>query len=349
MSLLKFMVLSVATSITPLQVERIAALAEACVHKPYPYAILHVLKDDEDIQTPRQMYPAFYGCYDWHSAVHGHWLLARVGHLYPNTEMAKRAKALLAKSLTLENLRTELDYLVKHPAFERPYGIAWLLQLGAELRQWPDPDAQIWSDDLAPLENQVAEVFMNWLAKTSLPVRAGTHSQTAFALGLAYDWAQSAKHTTLGKTIELAAKRFYAADVACPIAYEPSAHDFLSPCLAEADLMRRILPADEFRSWVERFLSELHAGSPLLVPAVVSDPSDGHIVHLDGLNLSRAWMMHNIAQALPPEHPLAKLVDVSADKHRKAGLHAVTNTHYAGSHWLGTFAMYLVTQRGARP
>lgn len=334
--------------ITVTDIERMAALAEDCVHKPYPYAVLHVLESDADAQPPRQLYPAFYGCFDWHSAVHGHWLLARVGHVYPDTPMAARAKTLLAKSLTAENLAAELAYLKSRPTFERPYGIAWLLQLGAELREWQDPDADKWSNHLAPLEEHVAHVFINWLAKISLPIRAGTHANSAFALGLAFDWASIAGHAELKHAVEQAALRFYQQDTACPVAYEPSAHDFLSPCLAEADLMRRILPTDTYIAWLEKFLSTLTADSALLSPATVSDPTDGHIVHLDGLNLSRAWMMRNIASELPAAHALAGRLSESAELHQAAGLQAVADPHYAGGHWLGTFAVYLVTERGLK-
>lgn len=329
------------------QIERIAALAEECVHKPYPYAVLHVLESAEDAQIPQVLYPAFYGCFDWHSAVHGHWLLARVAYLFPDTPMAGRAKALLASSLTTAKLTGELAYLRRRPAFERPYGIAWLLQLGAELREWDDPQAQVWSARLAPLEQHAADVFLQWLAKSTLPVRVGTHSQSAFALGLAHDWAKSAGHDDLLAAINGAARRFYANDTACPLAFEPSAHDFLSPCLAEADLMRRILPVDEFTPWVDGFLSGLTHSSAILDPAVVSDPSDGHIVHLDGLNLSRAWMMRNIAAQLAPDHRLRPLLDSSASRHQTAGLASVVDPHYAGGHWLGTFAIYLITERGS--
>lgn len=350
MSVLASLAVAAVLNISAGQIESIAALAENCIHKPYPYALSHVLQSAEDIQTPQSLYPAFYGCFDWHSAVHAHWLLARVAHLYPDTAMADRAKVLLAQNLTAENLAGELAYLRRRPGFERPYGLAWLLQLGAELRLWlPElglPELA-WSEHLAPLEQHAAEVLVAWLAQSSLPVRVGTHAQTAFALGLAYDWAVIADHAELKCAIEAAARRFYLADRACPVAYEPSAHDFLSPCLAEADLMRRILPADDFVPWLDGFLISLTDSSAILQPAVVSDPTDGHIVHLDGLNLSRAWMMRNIAAYLPQQHRLSELLTSSAQRHQSAGLASVVDPHYAGGHWLGTFAIYLLTDRGA--
>ena len=340
------LVLTSSLAVTPAQIEAIAALAEDCVHKPYPNAILHQLKSDADARTPRDLYPAFYGCYDWHSAVHGHWLLARVAHLYPDTAMAERARKLLDISLSEENLRGELAYLQDHPAFERPYGQAWLLQLGAELRQWTDPQAQTWSQRLRPLEAHAAGVLGRWLDKSSLPVRTGTHSQTAFALGLARDWALTAEDKALLNKIDDASRRFFLQDVDYPAEYEPSAHDFLSGALAEADLMRRVLSADEFSAWFTAFLPGLGEQASLLTPAIVSDPTDGHIVHLDGLNLSRAWMMRNIAEALPQDDPNVALLHDSSERHRAAGLASVVDPHYAGGHWLGTFAIYLVTDRG---
>jgi hypothetical protein len=329
------------------QTETIAALAEECVHKPYPYALMHVMQEDSEAQPPRALHPAFYGCFDWHSAVHGHWLLARVAHLYPASPMAARARALLAKSFSAENLRGELAYLQAHPGFERPYGIAWLLQLGAELRAWRDPDTQHWSARLQPLEAHAAQVLTAWLGKSNLAVRAGTHANSAFALGLALDWADISGHGELQTAIHAAAMRFYHGDANCPIEYEPSAHDFLSPCLAEADLMRRVLAEREFQPWLERFLTGLSGDSGILKPAVVTDPTDGHMVHLDGLNLSRAWMMRNIGLHLPAEHPIAVLLLDAAERHAQVGLQAIVDPHYAGSHWLGTFAIYMATQAGA--
>ena len=348
MSVVVALVAAVVLNVSVAQIESIAVLAENCVHKPYPSAISHVLESAEDAETPQSLYPAFYGCFDWHSAVHAHWLLARVAHLYPDTAMAERARVLLAKSLTAENLAGELAYLRHRPGFERPYGIAWLLQLGTEVRQWNSAQARSWSSRLDPLEQHAAEVLINWLQRSSLPIRVGTHSQSAFALGLAHDWAEVSEHTELKNAIEAAARRFYLADTACPVDYEPSAHDFLSPCLAEADLMRRVLPGEEFVPWVERFLVSLSSTSALLQPAVVSDPTDGHIVHLDGLNLSRAWMMRSIAAYLPQQHRLGELLTLSARLHTAAGLDSVVDPHYAGGHWLGTFAIYLLTERGAK-
>ncbi|HVR70661.1 MAG TPA: DUF885 family protein [Vicinamibacteria bacterium] len=328
---------------------RLAGLALACVHQEYPNKIAHVLAGDADVRPPRELTPAFFGCYDWHSAVHGHWLLARLARAQPRAPWASPARAALARSLTAENLAAEARYLEGpgRVSFERPYGLAWLLQLAAELREWDAPEARGWAAALAPLERQAALRIAQWLPKLTRPVRVGEHSQTAFALGLVLDWAKGADRE-LAARLEARARDFYAADVDCPLAYEPSGEDFLSPCLAEADLMRRVLGPGEYPAWLARFLPALPAAadSSWLVPAVPSDRSDPKLAHLDGLNLSRAWMLEGIASGVPADDPRRAAVRQVAAAHRQAGLAAVTGEHYEGGHWLGTFAVYLVTGRG---
>ncbi|MBN2199689.1 MAG: DUF2891 domain-containing protein, partial [Candidatus Aminicenantes bacterium] len=281
---------------------RFAALALKCVHQEYPNKIAHVLLGDEDVLPPRKLTPAFYGCFDWHSAVHGHWLLARLARLYPDAPFAEKALAALGRSLTPENISVEAGYLaVKDRAsFERPYGLAWLLQLAAELREWDDPRAGAWSKTLAPLENAAASRFKSWLPKLSHPVRSGEHSQTAFALGLVLDWARVAGDRDMERLIVTRLRDFFFKDRNAPLNFEPSGEDFLSPCLAEADAMRRVLPKGDFGGWLEEFLRgiPLNGGGGWLAPAVVTDPTDGKLVHLDGLNLSRAWMLEGIASGL---------------------------------------------------
>ncbi len=317
-------------------------LALDCVHREYPNKIAHALQSDRDVRPPRELTPAFYGCYDWHSAVHGHWLLARAARQWPDAPFAAEATAALDRSLTLKNLREEARYLAAdgRASFERPYGLAWLLQLSAELREWKHPRAAEWREALQPLEAAAAGRFKNWLPKLSYPVRSGEHSQTAFALSLAHDWARIAGDSDFRALIERKARQFYFGDRDCPVRYEPSGEDFLSPCLAEADLMRRILPPGELAAWFAVFLPAVP-----LEPAVSPDPSDGKLAHLDGLNLSRAWMLEGIARSLPAgaRH---KALEALALRHRRAGLEAVTGAHYEGGHWLGSFAVYLVTGRG---
>jgi hypothetical protein len=336
----------------PVFVERFAALALACVHKEYPNKIAHVLNGDEDVKPPRQLTPAFFGCYDWHSAVHGHWLLARLARLRPDAPSAAPARAALARSLTRENVAVEVRYLegAGRVSFERPYGLAWLLQLTAELREWDDDEALKWSATLAPLERAAAGRIDAWLPKLTHPIRAGEHSQTAFALGLILDWARASGEKELEARFAARSRDFYAADRDCALGYEPSGEDFLSPCLAEADLMRRVLTQPEYAKWLRGFLPRLpeNGAAGWLRPAVVTDASDPKLAHLDGLNLSRAFMLEGIASGLPPADRRRGGLSAAALAHRTAGLAAVTGEHYEGGHWLGTFAVYLTTGRGLR-
>jgi hypothetical protein len=321
--------------------DRFANLALACVHKEYPNKIAHNLNSDADVAPPRTLTPAFYGCYDWHSSVHGHWLLARLARTFPDASFASAARAALAQSLSAKNVAQEAAYLRGdgRASFERPYGLAWLLQLAAELREWDDPLARELSANLRPLEGAANERLATWLPKLSHPVRSGEHSQTAFALGLIID---STNDVALKQLAHDAAKRFYASDKACPLSYEPSGEDFLSPCIAEADVMRRVLPAKEYGTWLSAFLPRFDT----LRPEVVVDPSDPKLAHLDGLNLSRAWMLEGIASGLPKSDPRVSSLRKIAAAHRDAGLASVTGAHYEGGHWLGSFAVYLTTGRG---
>ena len=329
---------------------RFAALALKCVHQEYPNKIAHVLASDDDVLPPRKLTPAFCGCFDWHSAVHGHWLLVRLARLYPDAPFAMQAKEALSRSLTAEKIAAEVSYLsaTDRASFERPYGLAWLLQLAAELGEWDDPRAGEWLKALAPLEEIAICRFKSWLPKLSHPVRSGEHSQTAFALGLALDWARTSGDPKAEELIESRVGDFFLRDRDAPLSYEPSGEDFLSPCLAEADLVRRILPPAEFAKWLESFLPGIpgDGGSGWLEPGVVTDPTDGKLVHLDGLNLSRAWMLEGIASGLPRNDPRIPALRAAAAAHAESGLRSVTGEHYEGGHWLASFAVYLATERG---
>jgi hypothetical protein len=332
---------------------RFATLALECAFREYPSKIAHVLGSDADARPPRQLTPAFYGCYDWHSAVHGHWLLARLARTFPEAPFAAAARAALARSLTPSNIAGELAYIrgAGRTTFERPYGLAWLLQLSAELREWRDPDAQAWAAALAPLEDEAASRFEQWLPRLSRPIRVGEHDQTAFAFGLVLDWAAVSGRTSTRDVVTRRARDFYLGDLSCPIGYEPSGQDFVSPCLAEADLVRRLLPPPQFAARLTGLLPTLTplSGASWLPAAVVTDPSDPKLAHLDGLNLSRAWMLEGIASGLPPSDPRLPAIRTVARAHREAGLASVTGAHYEGGHWLGTFAVYLATGRGLAP
>ena len=337
-------------ALDPSAAERFARLALACVHEEYPNKIAHVLRGDADVRPPRELTPAFYGCYDWHSSVHGHWLLARLARTFPGASFAAAARDALAKSLTPANVVAEVRYLggAGRTSFERPYGLAWLLQLGAELREWDDSGARAWATALRPLEQAAVARLRAWLPKLTRPIRIGEHSQTAFAFGLVLDASRAALDHETEALVVSRSRAFYLADRDCPLAYEPSGEDFLSPCFAEADLMRRLLPAREFARWLERFLPRLPTDgrADWLEPGVVTDPTDPKLAHLDGLNLSRAWMLQGIAAGLPKGDARRLSLRGAAEKHARAGLAHVTGEHYEGGHWLGTFAVYLETARG---
>jgi hypothetical protein len=330
--------------------QRFASLALGCVHKEYPNHISHTLNSDADAAPPRQLTPAFYGCLDWHSSVHGHWLLVRLARTYPGAPFVQPAREALAQSLTAKNIAQEAAYLrgAGRASFERPYGLAWLLQLVMELKEWDDPQAREMAANLRPLEEAALGRLSNWLPKLSHPVRIGEHDQTAFALGLMLDYAHETGNRQFAELIVSKARQFYLGDKDCPLAYEPSGEDFLSPCLGEADLMRRVLPNQEFARWLRAFLPQISTSGDgkWLQPVVSPDSGDPKLAHLDGLNLSRAWMLEGIAAGLPKQDKRLPSIAASAAAHRQAGLAAVTGEHYEGGHWLGSFAVYLVTKRG---
>jgi Protein of unknown function (DUF2891) len=332
--------------------ERFAKLALECVRKEYPNKISHVLNSDTDVAPPRKLTPAFYGCYDWHSSVHGHWLLVRLLRRFPEASFAKAARDALKQSLTAENLKTEAAYVRGdgRASFERPYGLAWLLQLCAELREWDDPQAREMLANLKPLEDAALERLTTWLPKLSHPIRIGEHNQTAFALGLVLDYARGKNDERLAKLAADSARKFYLSDKNCPLAYEPSGEDFLSPCLGESDVMRRVLTQADFAKWLTQLLPQIPrtATADWLPVAISPDPSDPKLAHLDGLNLSRAWMLEGILSSLPADDPRRPALTSAAEAHRRAGLAAVTGEHYEGGHWLGSFAVYLTTHRGIK-
>jgi hypothetical protein len=330
--------------------KRFANLALACVHKEYPNKIAHSLNSDADVAPPRKLTPAFYGCYDWHSSVHGHWLLVRLLRTFPGGDFVEPARQALRQSLTPENIAQEATYLrtAGRASFERPYGLAWLLQLVAELHEWDDPQAKEMAANLLPLEQAVVDRLHDWLPKLPNPVRIGEHNQTAFALALMLDYAKATGNQSFAALLMSRARHFYLQDTNCPLAYEPSGEDFLSPCLSEADLMRRVLSPEEFSRWLQTFLPQISPSSApdWLQPVVSPDPSDPKLAHLDGLNLSRAWMLEGIAAGLSKNDKRLALLIKTAEAHKRAGLAAVTGEHYEGGHWLGSFAVYLVTRRG---
>lgn len=335
----------------PVTVEdRFAILALDCVHREYPNKISHVLQSADDAKPPSALTPAFYGCYDWHSSVHGHWLLTRILTTNPNSVLADEIRAKLSKSFTAENFEGELAYYLApgRNSFERPYGIAWYLQLVSELEESDDTQLRAWRETLRPLEGAIVEKTRAWLPNLSYPVRLGTHNQTAFAFGLMIDYARTVGDVEFEADVTRKVLMFHRDDANCPLSYEPSGEDFLSPCLMEADLMRRVLTDVEFSAWLGAFLPQIPSDGTedWLEPGIVLDASDGKLVHLDGVNLSRAWALEGIASALPEGDPRVGALMASAVRHREVGIAAVSDEHYSGSHWLASFATYLTTQRG---
>jgi hypothetical protein len=330
--------------------DRFAILALDCIHREYPNKISHVLQSEDDARVPRELTPAFYGCFDWHSSVHGHWLLTRLLTVQSDSVYAAEIRAALAKSFTEENMAGELNYYTAEGrgSFERPYGIAWYLQLVAELEESDDPQLREWRETLRPLEDAIVGKVRAWLPKLSYPVRLGTHNQTAFAFGLMLDYAHTVGNDAFANELAQKSLAFHRADVNCPLAYEPSGEDFLSPCLMEADLMRRVMPQQDFVVWLGYFLPQIpiDGSSDWLAPGIVLDASDGKLVHLDGVNLSRAWALEGIASALPADDPRVAALKAAHAVHRDAGIAAVSAEHYSGSHWLASFATYLTTKRG---
>ena len=325
------------------QAARFARMALDCVHKEYPNKLSHSLNSDGDVKPPRELTPAFYGCYDWHSSVHGHWLLVRLVRLFPEAPFAADARQALSRSLTPANIAQEVKYLSAdgRNTFERPYGLAWLLQLAAELKEWDNPDARQWSGALRPLEQAVTASISSWLPKLDHPIRTGEHNNTAFGMGLMLDYARVTGSAEFGRLVEARARDYYLKDRNCPLAYEPSGEDFLSPCLAEADLMRRILTRQQFANWFGEFLPHVD-----LEVTHVTDFTDGRLYHLAGLNLSRAWMLDGIVSHLPAGDARSKHLTQLAAALRQGGLESIKSEHYEGGHWLGSFAVYLVSGRG---
>ncbi len=324
-----------------------AKLALKGLQKEYPNQPQHVLAGAADAKTPKALHPAFYGCYDWHSSVHGHWMLARVLRLYPDVPEAKAIRKAFDEHLTADHIKVEAAYFDRpeSKSFERPYGWAWLLKLAEELHGWDDPDARRWAANLKPLADTIARRYVAYFPKQTYPIRTGVHPNTAFGLAFAHDYARTFGDKTLTALIEERARTYFAKDADAPAAWEPSGADFFSPTRQEADLMRRVLMPAEFRTWFRAFLPGAAKGEPrsLFMPATVTDRTDPQLVHLDGLNLSRAWCMRSIAGALPKDDPARKALVTSAAAHAEAGLKHVASGDYAGEHWLASYAIYLLS------
>jgi hypothetical protein len=313
------------------------ALALKGIDREYPNKPGHVFKSDEDVRPPRELHPVFYGHFDWHSSVHGHWTLVRLLKRFPGHEKAAGVRRVLEGRFTEAGLRAEADYLKANKSFERMYGWAWALRLGLELRTWDDPDGRRWAGRFAPVEAAIVANAREHLPKLDWPIRCGFHPETSFPLGQMLDYARGTGDKDFEDLLSRKCREFYGKDKRYPVAYEPSGHDFFSSGLNEADLMRRVLPAEEFDGWLAEFFPGL-AGRDL---------EDGHLVHLVGLNLNRAWTMRGIAASLRTAgDPRRTVLLESAARHAEAGLKQVFSGSYEGEHWLGSFAVYLLTETG---
>ncbi|HUQ68202.1 MAG TPA: DUF2891 domain-containing protein [Planctomycetaceae bacterium] len=329
-------------------IDRCVEWALAGVVREYPHHFPLLSHKPQSFSRPRELTPVFYGCFDWHSAVHSHWLLVRCLRLFPTARWAADVAERLNQQLTSDGLAAEYDFFaaLERAGFERPYGWAWLLQLAAELHECPESSARRWRANIAPLEELIAARVRNWLPKLSGPVRTGEHSQTAFALGLIADWAITVGDASTWRLVWDAVAQFYFDDVALPLNWEPSAYDFLSPALAEADVVRRFLTPTDFATWLDRALPGFPDQSPAFVPVVATNLADGKAAHFAGLNFSRAWMLEGLASGLYGRDPRHMPLSDLAARHLAAGLPVLSTTEYAVTHWVGSFAAYALTKRG---
>jgi hypothetical protein len=328
-------------SLTPELASKFARLALSHITREYPNLLYHVLNGPKDVRAPRELHPIFFGSMDWHSCVHGYWLLATVLRLSPECDEAPQIRALFDAQLTQANVRGELDYLDQplRNIFERPYGWAWLLMLAAELNRHGTEEGRRWSRILAPLTDEFVRLFLDFLPKATYPTRVGTHFNSAFAVTLALEYSEVMTNEPLHTLLVDKASSWYRNDVDCQ-AWEPGGDDFLSPALMEAECMRRILSAKDFQDWLDRFLPRLAERQPMTLfePAIVSDRTDGKIAHLDGLNLSRGWCWRSLANVWPDADPRHTIALDAAEAHLAAGLSHVAGD-YMGEHWLATFAL----------
>ncbi len=320
------------------EANRLAKLPLHCMDTEYPNKLNQTVGSAEDLKTPKTLHPTFYGCFDWHSAVHGHWSLVSLLNQFPKLEEKDLIKEKLLKSLSKENIIAEVSYFEgKHNAsYERTYGWAWVLKLAEELHTFNDPLARQLESNLQPLTNLIVEKYIEFLPKLNYPIRVGEHPNTAFGLSFAYDFAVATSQNELKALIEQRAKDFYLNDKECPMAWEPGGFDFLSPCLEEAALMKRVLPLEEFKGWIDDFLPQLKEETFKLETGKVSDRTDGKLVHLDGVNFSRAWSLSKITRGLPAYQHLNNI----ANQHINYSLPSIVGDSYEGGHWLGSFAIY---------
>ena len=333
-------------ALTPAIASKFASLALSHVTREYPNKLEHVLTGDADLLSPRALHPIFYGSFDWHSCVHGYWLLARLLRRTPEIPQAVAIRAVFDAHITRANVATEVAYLVAphHATFERPYGWGWMHMLVAELTMHDNADGRRWRDVLQPLADTFTSRWLGFLPRATYPIRVGTHFNTAFAIALSHAYAVSLGDSTLAAALRHSAVRWYTADADCQ-AWEPGSDEFLSSALMEAECMRRVLPSAAFADWFAKFLPGIEAEEPrtLFTPATVSDRTDGKIAHLDGLNLSRAWCWRHLAQTMTDDDPRRRIALDAAARHLDISLPHVAGD-YMGEHWLATFALLAIDE-----
>lgn len=324
--------------LTLVQAKILTELPLACISIEYPNHLHHLLSDKKDLKEPHALYPAFHGCFDWHSAVHAHWSLVKLLKTFPELQKADEIRAALLNNISKENILEEVAYFQKdqNKTFERTYGWAWLLKLSEELYTWDDSLARQLEENLLPLTKQITQMFLEFLPKLKYPVRVGEHNNTAFALSFVWDFATTTNNEELLAIISSKSMEFYQEDTNCPLGWEPGGYDFLSPCFEEIDLMRKILDKDDFDLWIKKFMPEITQKEFKIKVGEVTDRKDGKLVHLDGLNFSRAWVMYGLAAQYPEYNYLINI----ANDHIEYSLPNIVNDSYEGSHWLGTFAIY---------
>ena len=320
------------------QANTLANLPLDCIQVEYPNKLNQTLGGKENLGEPKALHPAFYGCFDWHSSVHGHWSLVKLLKKFPDLEKREEAIAKLQHNISKENIAAEIAYFMdKHnKSYERTYGWAWLLKLAEELHNWDDPVARELEANLQPLSDLIVQKYINFLPKLRYPIRVGEHTNTAFGLSFAWDYANTINHQALKNSIEKKAREFYSNDQECPITWEPSGYDFLSPCFEEIDIMRRVLGVEEFEQWISSFMPQLKEKDFNIEVGEVSDRTDGKLVHLDGLNFSRAWVLYGLAKQYKEYDHLLYV----ANTHINYSLPNLVGDSYEGGHWLGSFAIY---------
>jgi hypothetical protein len=325
------------------QANKLAELPLACLNTEYPNKLGQTIASEKDIKSPQELHPAFYGCFDWHSSVHAHWSLVRLLRKFPKLDRANEIKDKLEQSLSKENIAKEMEYFQKeyNADYERTYGWAWLLKLSQELNSWDTDMSSELSENLKPLTDLIVQRYIEFLPKLNYPIRVGEHTNTAFALSFAYDYAVATKNEEFRTLIEKRAQDFYLKDKGCPMTWEPSGFDFFSPCLEEVDLMRRVLPKAAFSLWMDNFMPQLKKTDFTLAAGEVSDRTDGKLVHLDGLNFSRARILYGLANQYPDEYSHLKSI---ANQHVAHSFPNLVGDSYEGGHWLGSFAIYALEE-----